>query len=75
MKLIDDWQWVKNHAWSARLIALAAVLSGLEVLLSVMASYAVATPLPPGVFALLSGLVTVAAFAARFIAQKHDGVE
>jgi hypothetical protein len=75
MKLIDDWRWVRNHAWSARLIVLAAILSGLEVMLSVMAAYAVETPIPPGVFASISGVVTVAAFGARFVAQKRDGAE
>jgi hypothetical protein len=76
MKLVDDWNWLVKHAWSLRLVALAAVLSGLEVLNSVMASYGLSFSFfTPGIFAAVSGLVTVAAFAARFFAQKRDGAE
>lgn len=73
--LIDDWNWVLKRAWSTRLLIVAGILSGAEVALSVMAAYAVATPIPPGIFAGLSGAVTVAAFIARFVAQSHGGGE
>lgn len=72
MRLIDDAQWVFTRAWSVRLIVLAAVLSGLEVMLSVMTAYSVPVPVSPGVFAAVSGLVTIAAFFARFVAQCKD---
>lgn len=72
MKLIDDWRWVVTKAWSLRLAALAALLSGLEVALAVITAYEIHTPIPSGMFAALSGLVTVAAFIARFVAQDHN---
>ena len=65
MRLIDDWHIVLRKAWSVRLIALAAVLSGVEVLLPVYE-----TSIPTGVFAMLSGVITSAALVARIVAQK-----
>jgi hypothetical protein len=32
VRLIDDWKWVVTRAWPARLMLLAAVLSGFEAL-------------------------------------------
>jgi hypothetical protein len=72
MRLIDEWQWVLRKAWSFRLLAIAAVLSGLEVVISVMVAYGVKTPLPVGIFAALAGVVTIAAMVARFVAQVRD---
>jgi len=68
--LLDNWRDVLRLAWSVRLMALAAVLSGLEVLIQVLTAYAYKPPIPVGLFAALSGLVTVAACVARFFAQK-----
>ena len=65
MRLIQDWHIVLRKAWSVRLLALAAVLSGVEVLLPVYE-----TSIPTGVFAMLSALVTSAALVARIVAQK-----
>ena len=65
MRLIPDWHVVLRKAWSVRLLALAAVLSGVEVLLPVYE-----TSIPTGVFAMLSGLITSAALVARVVAQK-----
>jgi hypothetical protein len=70
VRLIDNAWAVLKKAWSVRLMALAAVLSGLEVLIQVLTAYAYKPPIPVGLFAALSGLVTVAAFATRFLAQK-----
>jgi hypothetical protein len=70
VRLLHNWLDVLKWAWSVRLMALAAVLSGLEVLIQVLTAYAYKPPIPVGLFAALSGLVTVAAFAARFVAQK-----
>ena len=70
MKLIEDWRWVVRKAWSVRLIILAAALSGVEVALSVMAAFSISPGIPAGIFAALSGIVTIAAFSARFIAQR-----
>ena len=65
MRLIPDWHVVLRKAWSVRLLALAAVLSGVEVLLPVYE-----TSIPTGVFAMLSGVITSAALVARIVAQK-----
>lgn len=72
MNIREDWEWVLKRAWSVKLIVLAAVLSGIEVMLAVLSAYQVALPIAPGTFAALSGFVTIAAFVARFIAQDHD---
>lgn len=72
MRLVDEWQWLWKRAWSVRLIVLAAILSGLEVMLSVLSAYQVNLPIAPGVFAAVSGIVTVAALIARFVAQDHS---
>ncbi|MBZ9922269.1 hypothetical protein LB579_31835 [Mesorhizobium sp. BR1-1-7] len=67
MRLIDDWKAVLRHAWSVRLLFIAAVLSGLEVALPLLNGL---LPVPPLVFAALSGLCVCAAFVARFVVQK-----
>lgn len=67
MKLTANWRAVLGRAWSVRLMLLAALLSGLEVALPLLQDF---FPLDPGVFALLSFTVTVAAFVARFLPQK-----
>lgn len=65
MHLINDWRRVLRKAWSVRLLVLAAALSGLEVAVPLFA-----TDMPRGVFAVLSFLITCAAFAARLVAQR-----
>lgn len=67
MKLIHDWRAVLRRAWSVRLMALAGVLSGLEVAIPFLDGW---LPVPAGVFAALSGVTTAAAFYARIVAQK-----
>lgn len=70
MAVINNWRGVLRRAWSVRLILLAATLSGLEVIFQVAIAFAVMPAfLPAGVFAALAGLVTLAAFIARFMAQ------
>jgi hypothetical protein len=64
--LIPNWRDVLRWAWSVRLMALAAVLSGVEIALPLFAE-----SFPRLVFAGLSFLATVAAFVARFVAQKE----
>ena len=66
MKLVADWRRVLRHAWSVRLILIAALLSGIEVALPMVGGL---LPIPMGLFALLSFLVTVAAFVARLLVQ------
>lgn len=67
MKLAPDWQVVLRRAWSIRLMLIAAILSGLEVVLPLLQGF---ISLPPGIFAALSGLTVSAAFVARLVAQK-----
>lgn len=69
-RLIADAHWVLKKSWSVRFTVLAALLSGLEVVVPLYSD-----AIPRGSFATLSFLVTAAAFGARFVAQKHDGAD
>lgn len=64
MKLIDEWRVIIRKAWSFRLLALAGVLSGVEVILPYFGD-----AIPRGIFTGLSFLVTCAALIARIVAQ------
>lgn len=64
--LKPDWRAVLRYAWSIRFIALAAILSGVEVALPLFVY-----SFPRGIFAALSLLTTAAAFVARLVAQKN----
>lgn len=66
--LVPDWRDILRHAWSLRLMILAALLSGAEVALPLLGGL---LPIPTGVFAGLSFLVVVGAFIARFVAQAR----
>lgn len=65
MKLIPDWKEVLKKAWSVRLIILAGLLSGLEVVLPMFS-----TTIPRGVFSVLSFLTVASALVARVMMQK-----
>lgn len=65
MKIIPNWREVLKWAWSIRLAALAAVLSGVEIVLPFFVE-----SFPRGAFAALSFVSTVGAFIARFVAQQ-----
>jgi hypothetical protein len=67
MRPVANWQAVLRRAWSIRLIVIAGLLSGIEVALPLAGD---ALPLPTGLFAGLSLLVTAAAFVSRIVAQK-----
>lgn len=67
MKLVANWRAVLRRAWSSRLMLLAGLLSGLEVVLPLLNGV---LPIPPGIFAALSFVTVAAAFIARVIAQK-----
>lgn len=71
IKPVDNWRLVLRHAWSVRLIGLAALLSGAEVAIPLL------TPFVPQHyligFAALVFVVIVAAFIARFVAQEKLG--
>ena len=64
MRLIEDWKHVAKHAWSIRFIVLAALLSGVEIVLPMFDD-----TMPRGLFAVLMLIVTVAAAVARLIPQ------
>lgn len=64
MTPIANWRAVLRHAWSIRLMLLAALLSGAEVALPLF-EYSI----PTGIFAALSAAVTAAALIARLLAQ------
>lgn len=64
MRLIEDWKKVLRYGWSIRLIVLAGLLSGLEIVLPMFGDV-----LPRRLFAALMFSVTVAAFIARLTAQ------
>ena len=65
MGLHPDWKKILKRAWSVRLIVLAAVLSGVEVVLPFLGDF-----IPQGTFAALSFLTVAGAFIARILAQK-----
>lgn len=69
MKLVADWRRVLKRAWSIRLMILAGILSGVEVVLS-LPDIAARLDWPQGIFAAASGLTTATAFVARIIAQN-----
>jgi len=72
MRIVPDWKWVLLKSWSARLLALASVLSALEVVAQVMIAFEYDAGIPPGLLAALAGLVTLAALPARILAQRHS---
>lgn len=65
MSLIPDWRAVLRKAWSARLMIVAATMSGIEIALPFFSD-----TMPRGVFAALSFVAVAGAFVARFVAQK-----
>lgn len=65
MKLIDDWKRIVRRAWSFRLMALAAILSGAEVVLPLFGD-----SIPRGLFAVLSFVAVGGGLVARLVAQN-----
>jgi hypothetical protein len=66
MSLIPDWQHVLRKAWSLKLMVLAGVLSGVEIILPMFSD-----SIPRGIFAALSAAATASAFVARLLAQRE----
>jgi len=66
LKLLANWKQVLRKAWSLKLMVLAGVLSGVEVILPLF--YA---SIPHGLFAVLSAVATASAFVARLLAQRE----
>jgi hypothetical protein len=70
MRLHADWRHILLHAWSVRLIAIAAFLSGIEVILPII-GYAL--PVSPFVLAAISFLVVSGALVSRVLVQEKFG--
>lgn len=66
--LHPEWRALLRYAWSLRLIAIAALLSGIEVALTIFADD---PPIGRLLYALISLVVSVGAFSFRLIAQKE----
>lgn len=66
MKLSTDWRAVLRHAWSVRLMLLAALLTSVEAVLPFFSDF-----VPRWPFAALTFVVVTAALIARFVAQPH----
>ena len=64
MILLPEWKRLIRKAWSIRLVALAGLLSGCEVVLPLFVD-----AVPRNVFAALSVLAAVGAGVARVVAQ------
>lgn len=67
MALLRDWKQILRRAWSVRLIVLAGLLSGLEIVLP----FFVDIPAPRWVMPSAMFLATMSALIARLVAQKN----
>lgn len=65
MKLYDNWKEILRKAWSIRFLAMAGILSGIEVILPLFHD-----DIPKNIFAALSLVCVTAAFIARLVAQR-----
>jgi hypothetical protein len=68
MKLVANWRVVLRHAWSIRLMLVAALFSGLDAAQPLVAGL---VPIPPIFFAVFAALISAAAFIARLVAQEQ----
>lgn len=66
MAFIPDWKKVLRRAWSIRLMLLAGLLSGCEVVLPLFVD-----AIPRNLFAVLSMLTVMGAMVARLVAQRR----
>lgn len=64
--LKSDWKQILRKAWSVRLIILAGIFSGLEVIVPMFDD-----AFPRNTFAVLSGITTAAALIARVMMQRN----
>lgn len=65
-KVVWNWRSILVHAWSIRLNFLAAILTGVEVILPLYSD-----SVPRGTFAALSFVVVILAMWARIVVQKN----
>ncbi len=66
MRFLTNWKKILKKAWSIKLILFAAFLSGVEVVLPLIDA-----AFPPGIFAVMSFMVAIAAFIARLVVQQE----
>lgn len=66
MKLLDDWKEIAKKAWSIRLMLLAGVLTGAEMILPMFSD-----AIPNKLFALLTFVCVASALVARLLAQNE----
>jgi len=64
--LKSDWKQILRKAWSVRLIILAGIFTGLEVIVPMFDD-----AFPRNTFAVLSGITTAAALIARVMMQRN----
>lgn len=68
--LVSDWRDIVRYAWSFRLIVLAGMLTGAEVLLPDLPAY---FDISPRLYSVLTLVVVTAALVARIAAQRKFG--
>lgn len=68
MKPVEGWQAVLRHAWSIRLMLILAVLSGAEVIMSLIDAETLGWP--RWLFAAVAGVISSLAVVARIMSQK-----
>ena len=66
-RLIDDWHFVLKRSWSVRFMALSCLFEGLNAVLPRYETF-----FSFSAFSVLTFACTVAALAARFVAQSKD---
>jgi hypothetical protein len=67
MRLVDDWQTILRKAWSVKFNVAAALFGAGEIVVQIWQP----TGVRPGVFAGIAASVSIAATAARVMAQKE----
>jgi uncharacterized membrane protein YuzA (DUF378 family) len=67
MRLVDDWRKVLAKAWSVKFNIAAAIFGAGEIVVQIVQPASIR----PGVFAGIAAFVSIAATAARVMAQKE----
>ena len=65
MKIKSDWRYIAKKAWSMRLMAVAGILTALEVVLPLFVD-----SMPRGLFVALNLVVIPGAMISRVVTQK-----
>lgn len=68
MRLVSNWRAVIRKAWSIKFIVLAGIFTGLEAIVSFLPT--LFPWVQSGYMALATGLIVIAAFISRIVAQK-----